>query len=161
METKVFLLHTPEETEKFGKLLGKHAEKSDVICLDGDLGAGKTTLSQAVARGLGVPDSSYVTSPSFAIMHEYEGRLMMYHMDFYRLEDELEVEDLGFSEYFYKDGLTVIEWSKRGGDILPDDRLTIQLTLLDESTRRASCTYSNRYRKYIEALAQEFTPEST
>jgi len=109
------------DTEKLGRLLGNLAASGDVICLDGDLGAGKTALSQAIARGLGVPDTCYVTSPSFAILHKYEGRIPMYHMDFYRLEDAGEVEDLGFEEYFYLDGLTVIEWSTRALEILPEE----------------------------------------
>ncbi len=104
MDTIQIQLINLSDTEKLGRLLGEMALPGDVICLDGDLGAGKTALSQAIARGLEVPDSCYVTSPSFAIMHEYEGRLPMYHMDFYRLQDAGEVEDLGFEEYFYLTG---------------------------------------------------------
>ena len=99
------------DTEKFGILLGMAASPGDVICLDGDLGAGKTTLTQGIAKGLEVPEGCYVTSPSFAILHEYSGRIPLYHMDFYRLTGSAEIEDLGFEEYFYMSGLTVIEWS--------------------------------------------------
>ena len=156
MDTIEISLNSLDETEKFGQLIGSLALAGDVICLDGDLGAGKTTLTQAIARGLDVPSSSYVTSPSFAIMHEYEGRINMYHMDFYRLDDEMEVEDLGFPEYFYKDGLTVIEWPERAGELLPVDRLDIKLTLVDEYSRKARCCSSPIYKRYVEAFNQTF-----
>lgn len=133
------VLHTLAETEQFGTLLGKYAGPGDIICLDGDLGAGKTTLSQAIARGLGVPETCYVTSPSFAIMHEYAGRLPMYHMDFYRLQDADDVADLGFEEYFYLEGLTVIEWSMRAIEILPQNRLKINILLNNDLSRTLQC----------------------
>ena len=94
-------LKSLEEHCCLGRLLGELALPGDVICLDGDLGAGKTTLTQAIARGLDVPNTCYVTSPSFAIFHEYPGRIPLYHMDFYRLQDSLEIVELGFEEYFY------------------------------------------------------------
>lgn len=145
MKTYEFELKTAMQTEKFGRALGKNAEPGDVICLDGDLGAGKTTLSQAVARGLEVPEDCYVTSPSFAIFHEYPGRLPMYHMDFYRLQDYTEVEDLGFEEYFYLSGLTVIEWSKRAEEILPDSRLHLEIEICDENSRKVTCSFDQEH----------------
>lgn len=141
MKKYVFELKDTLETERFGLAFGKMAEPGDVLCLDGDLGAGKTTLSQAVAKGLGVPDDCYVTSPSFAIMHEYPGRIPMYHMDFYRLQDYTEVADLGFEEYFYLSGLTVIEWSRRAVEILPDTRIHFDMEIGDENSRKVICTF--------------------
>lgn len=138
-----FYLHNPEDTRKFGEALGQLAEPGDVVCLDGDLGAGKTTLSQHIAKGLQVPESCYVTSPSFAIFHEYPGRLPMYHMDFYRLQDCSEVVDLGFEEYFYLSGITIIEWASRALEILPDSRLQLMLEVTGEQTRKVSCTFSD------------------
>lgn len=123
------------DTEKLGRFLGKTAGPGDVICLDGDLGAGKTTLSQAIARGLEVPANCYVTSPSFAILHEYDGRIPLYHMDFYRLQGVDEVLDLGFEEYFYLSGLTVIEWSKRAVEILPEERLSLEILRDNDQSR--------------------------
>lgn len=141
------------DTEKLGTILGSLAEPGDVICLEGDLGAGKTTLSQAIARGLEVPDNCYVTSPSFAILHEYEGRIPMYHMDFYRLQDGGEVEDLGFEEYFYLDGLTVIEWSSRTADILPDERMTLDIKINENFSRtvalKGTPKFSNKLKKIL------------
>ncbi len=122
-------------TEIFGLYLGQNANSGDIICLDGDLGAGKTTLTQAIARGLDVDKNCYVTSPSFAIMHEYPGRIPLFHMDFYRLQDAAEVEDLGFDEYFYMSGLTIIEWSERATEILPEQRLSLKIILNDDESR--------------------------
>jgi tRNA threonylcarbamoyladenosine biosynthesis protein TsaE len=149
-------LNNLEDTEKLGKLLGSFAAAGDVICLDGDLGAGKTALSQAIARGLGVPDTCYVTSPSFAILHEYEGRLPMYHMDFYRLQDAGEVEDLGFDEYFYLTGLTVIEWSNRAIELLPNERIILVIVQNDDLSRTVTLKGTRRYSEMIQRISGEF-----
>lgn len=149
-------LTTLADTEKIGRLLGSLARPGDVMCLDGNLGAGKTALAQAIARGLEVPDTCYVTSPSFAILHEYEGRMVMYHMDFYRLQDATEVEDLGFEEYFYLDGLTVIEWSARAMDILPHERLVVEIVVNDDLTRTAALHGTKRYAAMLHAISREF-----
>ena len=124
-----------QETAVFGRQLARLAKAGDVICLDGDLGAGKTALTQEIAKGLEVPSSCYVTSPSFAILQEYPGRLPLYHMDFYRLSDESEVADLGFEEFFYLSGLTVIEWSVRAGSLIPESRLLLKITIDDDLAR--------------------------
>ncbi len=142
-------LHSLEETEDFGLRLGQLAVAGDVICLDGDLGAGKTTLTQAIARGLEVPASCYVTSPSFAILHEYPGKLPLYHMDFYRLTDAGEVIDLGFEEYFYLSGLTVIEWSARALEILPDERLSLHLHIKSDCSRMVILQYNENWQARI------------
>lgn len=129
-------LKSLEETSVFAHLLANLALPGDVICLNGDLGAGKTAMTQEIAKGLGVPDSCYVTSPTFSILQEYSGKMPLYHMDFYRLTDETEVEDLGFEEFFYLSGLTVIEWSERAGALIPDTRLLLQMTIEDETIRK-------------------------
>ncbi len=141
-------------TRLFGEKLGELALPGDTICLDGDLGAGKTTLTQAIARGLGVPESCYVTSPSFAIFHEYPGRIPLYHMDFYRLQDVSEIEDLGLEEYFYLSGLTVIEWSGRGGDLLPADCLQLWIENPGDDSRIVQCTYSRNWEERLAGLLQ-------
>ena len=129
-----------DETECLGRGLGRLALPGDVICLDGDLGAGKTTFTQQIAHGLDVPAECYVTSPSFAIMHEYPGgRLTMYHMDFYRLQGSDEVIDLGFDEYFYLDGLTVVEWARLAGPLLPETRLQMALRITEDGSRELIC----------------------
>jgi tRNA threonylcarbamoyladenosine biosynthesis protein TsaE len=132
---------TTVDTQKFGILIGSLALPGDVICLDGELGAGKTTLTQGIAKGLDVPPSCYVTSPSFSILHEYPGRIPLYHMDFYRLNSSVEVEELGFEEYFYMSGVTVIEWSERAVEILPADRLALYIKIEAGNERLVCCTY--------------------
>ena len=136
-------LNSLEDTERLGIGIGRIVKPGDVICLNGDLGAGKTTLTQAIARGMDVPANCYVTSPSYAILHEYEGRIPLYHMDFYRLHDSGEVLDLGFEEYFYLGGVTVIEWSERAKDILPADRVEITIISSPDETRDVQFSSTN------------------
>ena len=129
---KTILLKTLADTLAFGRILGQAARPGDVICLDGDLGAGKTTLTQAIAQGLEVPPNDYVTSPSFALLHEYQGRMPLYHMDLYRLTDAGDVQDMGLDEYFSLSGLVVLEWCERAGDLVPASRLKITMTTLPD-----------------------------
>lgn len=136
---KTLLLKSLADTLAFGIFLGQTAQPGDVICLDGDLGAGKTTLTQAIALGLEVPAGDYVTSPSFAILHEYQGRIPLYHMDFYRLSDAAEIADLGLDEYFSLSGLTVLEWCERAGDLVPKTRLKINLSIGPDESRQLIC----------------------
>lgn len=143
MSLPAVYLKNLKETGTFGLLLAKLALPGDVICLSGDLGAGKTALTQQIAKGLEVPDSCYVTSPTFSILQEYPGRMPLYHMDFYRLSDESEVEDLGFEEYFYLSGLTVIEWSERAGALIPESRLLLRMTIEDESVRKVEFDFGS------------------
>jgi tRNA threonylcarbamoyladenosine biosynthesis protein TsaE len=135
MSFHTIYLKNLEETSRFGKVLASCAMPGDMICLSGDLGAGKTALTQQIALGLDVPSSCYVTSPSFSILQEYPGRTPLYHMDFYRLTSETEVEDMGFDEFFFLSGLTVIEWSERAGNLIPDCRLLLTITIAEDLTR--------------------------
>ena len=131
-------LQTLADTERLGQRLGEIARAGDVIILGGSLGAGKTTITQSIGSGLGVPPDCYITSPTFSLMHEYQGRLALYHMDLYRLSSEEEIEDLGFLEYIYGDGLTVIEWPDRLGSLMPEEYLEVRLELQDlEDSRTA------------------------
>ncbi len=127
-------------TLALGRYLGETARPGEVITLAGSLGAGKTTLTQAIGQGLQVEESCYITSPTFSLLHEYPGRLPLYHLDLYRLNDETEIEDLGLLEYLYGTGLSVIEWPDRLGNLMPEERLQIELILLSETARRAELT---------------------
>ena len=101
-----------EETARIGYNMGKAAKPGDIYCLSGTLGAGKTVFSQGFARGLGY--TGRVTSPTFTIMNTYEGgRLNLYHFDLYRLENETDLESIGYEEYFYSDGCCLVEWPER------------------------------------------------
>lgn len=143
LEELLFNLNSLHNTERLGAGIGNIAQPGDVICLNGTLGSGKTTLTQAIAGGLGVPSNCYVTSPSYAVMHEYKGVIPLYHMDFYRLNNSDDVINLGFEEYFYLDGLTVIEWSERAEEILPEDRVSITIRLNRDQERKAQFFTAN------------------
>ena len=158
MESYIFKLKSLSDTQDFGHLLGSHAQAGFVYCLDGDLGAGKTTLTQAIATGLNLSDGEYISSPSFAIMHEYHGKIPLYHMDFYRLYSSDDVLALGFDEYFYKKGLTVIEWSKRATDILPDDILVIDIQLAEDNTRTIKLRWTPIYNSLLKEISKKFPP---
>jgi tRNA threonylcarbamoyladenosine biosynthesis protein TsaE len=129
-----------DQTETLGRILGRVAAPGEVITLSGPLGAGKTTLTQAIARGLEVDPGLYITSPTFSLLHEYHGRIPLYHMDLYRLAGEEEIELLGFPEYFSGRGLTVIEWSERLGSLMPPERLHVDLAMTGETSRTAGLT---------------------
>ena len=140
------------ETTALGRRLGESARPGDIITLDGTLGAGKTTLTQAIGQGLGVPDSCYITSPTFALLHEYPGRLPLYHLDLYRLAEE-ELDELGLEDYLYGEGLTVIEWPDRLGSYLPAERLHIELRLETETERLAELTaHGDAWRQRLSSL---------
>lgn len=145
MRSKSITLETLEKTQLLGKLLGEYAIPGDVYCLDGDLGAGKTTLTQAIAKGLAVPENYYITSPTFNILHEYPGRIPLYHMDLYRIEGEDGVIDMGLEEFFYLKGLTVIEWSRKAQQILPDNSLSLHIAIAEFESREVVCEYRNKY----------------
>ncbi len=140
-------------TLAMGRYLGETARPGEVITLAGTLGAGKTTLTQAIGQGLQVPESCYITSPTFSLLHEYPGRLPLYHLDLYRLGDETEIEDLGLLEYLYGTGLSVIEWPDRLGSLMPEERLHIELSMVNETARLAEITaHGGAWREKIAAL---------
>ena len=131
----VVTLASLEDTERFGRLIAKNAKPGTVIALSGDLGAGKTTLTQAIAKELGV--SEPVTSPTFTLIQEYtDGRLPLYHFDVYRLESEEELADIGCEEYFYGKGVSVVEWADKAGSLIPEDAVWIDLAYGEGETER-------------------------
>ena len=143
-------LLTLQHTHSLGIALGRTAEPGEIITLGGTLGAGKTALTQAIGRGLGVAPNIYITSPTFTLLHEYQGRLPLYHMDFYRLGSEEEIEALGLPEYFYARGLTVIEWPERLGSLMPSERLHIDLVITGETSRTANLSpYGDIWQKKV------------
>lgn len=133
------ITHSPEETWELAKRLAPILSEGDVINLSGDLGAGKTVFAKGLAEGLGINEP--VTSPTFTIIKEYKGRLPLYHFDVYRLYDPEELEELGVDEYFYGDGVSVVEWGDKVEDLLPDIHLAVNiLRLVDDSFRRIEIT---------------------
>ena len=129
------------ESEKFENM---------VICLDGELGSGKTVFTKGFANALGIDES--VTSPTFNIIKEYlNGEMQLYHMDVYRLDGN--TDGLGIEEYFTKGGITIIEWAKTIGDILPEERLEIKFKIIDENKRAIIITpYGTKYEELCEAV---------
>jgi tRNA threonylcarbamoyladenosine biosynthesis protein TsaE len=125
----------PEETFLIGKIIGRNLIEKDVVALVGDLGTGKTCLTQGIGRGLGVPDEYQITSPSFTLINEYQGRMMLYHFDLYRLSRASEMDDMGYEEYFFGQGVTVIEWADKVKGILPDETLFVLINYTDENER--------------------------
>ncbi len=121
----VFESNSADETFAFGKKLGEAAKPGDIICLDGDLGVGKTVFTQGFAAGLEIDD--YVNSPTFTIVKEYDGRLPLYHFDVYRIGDPSEMEEIGYEDYFYGKGVTIIEWPELILDILPEEAHWIRI----------------------------------
>lgn len=133
-ESLTFFSDSPESTFRLGALLGREAIAGDVIALTGTLGAGKTRLVQGLAQGLEVSDS-YVSSPTFILVHAHEGRLPLYHIDLYRLETGAEIDSIGLDEYLEGEGVAAVEWADKGLAMLPSDRLTIEVRYFQESER--------------------------
>ena len=116
----------PEETYALGKSLGEAAKPGDVICLNGDLGVGKTVFTQGFADGLSITEP--VNSPTFTIVQEYhDGRLPLYHFDVYRIGDISEMDEVGYEDYFFGDGVCLIEWSNLIEEILPDHMISVTI----------------------------------
>ena len=123
---KTIHIANEKDTEKLGEKIGQQVKPGTVIALIGDLGTGKTTLTKSIARGLGVTET--VTSPTFNIIREYKsGRLPLYHFDVYRIGDPDEMFELGYEEYFYGDGVCVVEWADIIEELLPEDAVVISI----------------------------------
>jgi len=134
----VKVTRSEEETTKVGKAVGKSLLPGDVICLVGELGSGKTTITQGIAQGLGVRDS--VVSASFKLINEYKGRIPVYHFDLFRLDKLSEVEELGYREYFYNQGVTIIEWAEKIRPLWPEQRIEIELKIISDNNREIRIT---------------------
>ncbi len=125
---------SPGHTRRLGARLGELLRGGELVLLEGDLGAGKTAFAQGIAEGLQV--RQVVSSPTFTLLKEYEGRLPLYHFDLYRLDDPLEILDLGFEEYFSGSGVCVVEWADRAEEVWPAEHLRIGFTMVSETQRR-------------------------
>jgi len=129
------LSRNPQETFSLGMILGDLCVPGDVIALSGELGAGKTCLTTGIARGLGVSEKYLVTSPTFTLVNEYRGRLDLFHLDLYRLAGCEDLDDIGYEEYCYGRGITVVEWAEKIMDSLPEGSIFVSLKYVDEMTR--------------------------
>ena len=146
---KVIKVNNLEETIALGNRLGLLLQPNMLLTLSGDLGAGKTTFTKGIGQGLGI--TKVINSPTFTILKQYQGRLKLSHFDAYRLEGQ--DDDLGFEEIFDSDDVCVVEWANFIEDILPVDRLTIEIKKIDENIREfVFKTNSEKYAQVVEAL---------
>ncbi len=130
-----FISKSEKDTIKLAKKFEKKLKGGEVVVLNGDLGAGKTTFTKALCKALKVKEN--VTSPTFTLMNIYtSGRLPLYHFDMYRIEDESEAEELGLNDYFYSNGVCMIEWAQNIKHILPKNLITINIEKLGETSRK-------------------------
>jgi tRNA threonylcarbamoyladenosine biosynthesis protein TsaE len=152
VERRVVVSPDPDATTRLGLALGALAVAGDLLCLWGDLGAGKTHLAKAIGVGLGVRDT--IASPSFILMAEYEGRLPLFHIDPYRLVSAEDALAGGLIDERQATGVTVVEWPERLGDALPVDRLDVRIDGTGDEPRTIELiAWSDRYRRYLEATA--------
>lgn len=142
-------LQGAEETQRFAARLAERLQPGDFLALEGDLGAGKTTFTQGLARGLGV--RQVVNSPTFTIIKEYQGRFPLYHMDVYRVGDD--ADSLGLDEYFFGEGICVVEWASMIEEWLPPERMTVHL--LNEGGDKRKVQLVPRGERYVK-LCEEF-----
>jgi len=138
---------------RLGKRLGRLLEPGDVVALVGDLGTGKTQFIKGLAEGLGVGKATYVSSPSFTLINEYQGRIPLYHIDLFRLASEKEVEGLGLEEYFRGNGITAIEWADKVSSLLPDELLWVKILYKGEHTRSLEIlAKGDRYQRILKGF---------
>ena len=139
-------------THTLGQMLGTLVQAGDVLCLNGDLGAGKTKFAQGVGCGLEIEEA--ITSPTFTLINEYQGRLPYYHMDVYRLEGVEEMYDIGYEEYFESAGVVLIEWANQVAEILPEERLEIEIQRGEQEEERIITLKPRgvRYNQLVEEL---------
>ena len=150
MEFLDLVTSSASETQELGMRIGELSREGDVILLVGNLGAGKTCLTQGIAWGLGIKE--YAMSPSFVLIREYQGRLPLYHIDFYRIDRIEEVQDLGLEDYLCGEGVSVVEWAEKGMDIMPGEHLLINMRYI--SPRRRGLRIQPRGQRYIEMLKE-------
>lgn len=142
------------ETKRMGRRLGEIVPGGTLIALNGELGAGKTVFAQGVGCGLGVRE--LLTSPSFVLMNAYRGRLELFHFDFYRLEGEDDLETLGLDEYFYGEGVVLVEWAEKFIPALPADRLEIRIARDEGGGEESRCLYIYPQGGPAQTLAKEW-----
>lgn len=147
---------SPEQTQSVGSILGAHAQAGDVFLLSGDLGAGKTCLTQGILWGLG--GDEYARSPTFVLICEYPARLTLYHMDLYRIDSLEEIIDLGLDDYFLGDGVCVVEWAEKGVSAFDGEHLTVSIQETGSDTRRLTISAdSPRYSEMMHALNDQIS----
>ncbi len=132
---KAFTTNSPEDTIELGRNIGKLLGQGNVVALIGNLGAGKTVIAGGLCCGLGVKES-YITSPTYTIVNQYDGRIPVYHIDLYRLNDSKELYNLGWDEYIYGNGACIIEWADKAAKMLPEEYLMVNIEITGMDKRK-------------------------
>lgn len=145
---KSIITESTQETLNLGRKLGRNLKAGDVVCLFGQLGSGKTVLVKGIAVGLGIKGNK-VNSPSFVLLKQYKGKILLNHFDLFRLKKIEEILDIGFQEYIYSKDISVIEWAERLGKFLPDEFLGIRLDIRGKGRRKLNFFASNSYYKQM------------
>ena len=140
----LYISKSVEETIDIAAKLAKAFKKGETVALIGDLGAGKTVFTKGIAKGLGVRCVRYVNSPTFVTIKEYKGKLPLYHFDLYRLDKPNLLDAENYEEYFYGDGVTVIEWADKIPSLLPKKHIEVRLSVMGESERKIEIKKHNR-----------------
>ena len=146
-----FISDNRDETIELGKKLGRLLKAGDIILLIGDLGSGKTVFAKGIAEGMGI--SGYITSPTFTLVNEHKGKITLFHFDLYRLISYEELYDIGYEEYFYGNGVCIIEWPERLGPLLPENRLEVLIKKGIEEDERS--IYLKSFGKRYEEILKE------
>jgi len=133
---------SPAETRKFAQGFARKLRKGDILCLKGELGSGKTTFIQGLARGLGIRGN--VVSPTFVLLAEYKGKIPLYHFDLYRLNSTEEIRALGYEEFFYGSGITVIEWAEKLKELMPEKYIEVRFKIINKNKREIVITPDNQ-----------------
>lgn len=137
--------------------MGRYLSNRSIVTLHGELGSGKTCLTQGIAQGLNVPEDFYVTSPSYSLINEYPGRLPLFHVDLYRVRDMGELEELGLEDIMGRKGVTVIEWADKLAGNLPNERLDVSMSIVDDRTRALQLTgYGSQAVDLVERCLERF-----
>jgi tRNA threonylcarbamoyladenosine biosynthesis protein TsaE len=136
----VFLSRSEKETFLFAKSLASKIKAGDVFLIEGPLGAGKSVFVRGLASGLGITEP--MPSPTFTIINEYSGLFTIYHFDFYRLNDPFELYEIGFEEYIYSDGISLIEWPSKAGDLIPENGIKVNIKIKNEA-REIAITWNH------------------
>lgn len=140
---KKYTTHSPDETVNLGRLIGSKLRGGDIIAYRGGLGAGKTTITHGIAQGMGLKDD--VSSPTFALVNEYRGRINLYHFDMYRINGGLDLETTGFYDYMDSDSVLAIEWSENIASELPESVITVTITRIDDDVREIEIAGDERF----------------
>lgn len=150
-----FIVDNVNKTMDIGKKIGSFANCGDIICLTGDLGSGKTHLTKGIAEGLGIKE--HITSPTFTIVNEYDGRIKLYHFDVYRVNDPDEIAAIGFDEYIFGQGVCVIEWSNYITELIPEECININILKIpgeDTTLRKITIEFTGDRYNYIKEIKQ-------